>query len=452
MKYPEYPTVNCYVPKGFDATKLKGYNKRHHYKYGWGIHTILLKHIRSKSKFDEPISLSGEVLTELFGSKYYPMIMRSLIESNIIERFNYRVGEHAFRYRIKPHILAKGIEKQDVDKVSIRRRIHLHRDKDLRKRLKNPITQHEFSNLTFIEIDAQQAIDYIDKTYKKGTPKHTTRMISVYEVDKMKDTEVYDGINRIDWMFTIDRSGRWHTPISHLAKDLRQFLKTTDGKRFVELDGACSQLTFCHKYLLEHISQKVSNSHIIGEDTSLGNTTYKIQPKMENEGYKPTGSLKLSSYDMLIDPVWRNAIFSGNAYQLLMDGMQWKKSRDEFKIYFFKHLFFNKYNVKLNRMEKAFKHYFPHEFQRLRTTKKHIGNRELAIQVQRYESLFWHNWVGSSMRKKFKHVTYATIHDSILLPKENVNEVKAEILRQAIRFFNPNDTDQPLIPTIRIKE
>ena len=134
-----------------------------------------------------------------------------------------------------------------------------------------------------------------------------------------------------------------------------------------------------------------------------------------------------------------------------MDGMQWKKSRDEFKEYFFKNLFFNKYRPKLTKMEEAFKHYFPHEFQRLRITKKRIGNKELAVQVQRYESLFWHKWIGSSMREKFKLINYATIHDSIILPEENVNEVMVEVIRQAIRFFYLYDTDEPLIPTFRVK-
>ena len=451
MKFPEYPTVTCYTPKGFDATKLPNYNKRHHYKYDWSLHTLLLKHLRSSSKFDEPVSLSGKVLQELFGSVYYPMIIKSLMDGKVITRFNYRAGEHAFKYKINPHILKEGIQAKQIDKVTIRRKIHLFRDKDIQRNLKDAISKHEFQNLTFIDIDVEDAIKFINSKYKEGTPKHTHRILSVYEVSRMKDTQTAEGIIKMDWMFKVDRSGRWHTPIAHLAKDLRPFLKTIDGKRFVELDGACSQLTFCHKYLLEHVSEKVSNSNIIGEGGTPTDSDNEYEPQWGLDGPKPMGRGSLPSYDVRIDLMWRNAIFNGNAYQLLMDGMQWKKSRDEFKEYFFKNLFFNKYRPKLTKMEEAFKHYFPYEFQRLRKTKKRIGNKELAVAVQRYESRFWHKWIGSSMREKFKLINYATIHDSIILPEENVNEVMVEVIRQAIRFFNPYDSDEPLIPTFRVK-
>ena len=453
MKYPEYPTVTCYTPKGFDATKLPNYNKRHHWKYGEFLHLLLLSHLRKKNKFDEPVVLSTKILQFLLGHRYTKPVIQSLLDGKIITRFNYRRKEHAFKYKINAHVLQQGIQREELEKITIRRKIHLFNNRRLENILKDPISQHEFQNITSIEIDVDEAIHYINSNYKKGTQKHTARILSVYEVDRMKDSQIATDLDMvyIDWMFTVDRSGRWHTPISHLAKDLRPFLKTFDGKRFVELDGACSQLTFCHKYLLEHINEKVSNCLFIGEDAKPTDSDKTYEPQWDTDQHTSMGKWKPTSYQKTIDLVWRNAIFSGNAYQLLMDGMQWKKSRDEFKEYFFKNLFFNKYRPKLTKMEEAFKHYFPHEFERLRITKERLGNKELAVQVQRYESLFWHKWIGSSMRNKFRTVTYATIHDSIILPEENVNEVMVEVVSQAIRFFNPNDNDEPLIPTFRVK-
>jgi hypothetical protein len=453
MKFQEYPAVTCYTPKGIDLSNLEGYNKRHHWKYYWFIHILILKHLRSKSKFNDPVSLSGKVLQHLFGERYAAQIIQTLIDGGIIKRINYRVGEHAYRYQINQKWLNNGVEKMSIDKLTIRRKIHLHKAKYLQNLLKDPITQHEFLQLSHIQIDVDLANEFNDNTYKIGTPQHTSRAISINEVNKMKDTHLADGMARIDWMFVIDRSGRWHTPISHLAKDLRQFL-SVNGERLVELDQACSQLTFGHKCLLERTIGKVSNCHTIEDEVLLEETTKSNEPNFEEFEFRrnlASARDELSSYNMTIDTIWRDSIFNGTAYQVLMDAMQWTKSKDEFKDYFFANLFFNKPKDNLTKMEKAFKQYFPHEFSRLRKAKRALGNKDLAVQFQRYESLFWHKWIVSSMRDKFRTIPFAIIHDSILVSSQHIEAVKQEIELKALRFFNPAETDQPLKPLFRIK-
>jgi hypothetical protein len=446
-----YPELTCYVPKLLDVTKLPDYMKRHHWKYEWVAHTILLNHLRTKSKFDAPVALSAEILKKLLGDRYYWKILKSLIDGKIIKRTNYRVGEHAYRYKINKHVLLGGIEKISVERSTIRRKVYMHRANSLNDIIKNPVQKHEFYNLSLIEINVEEAIEYIDNNYKKGTPQHTARTISVWEVDKMKNTSMADNIVQLDWMFKIDRSGRWHTPISHLARDIRQFLKSSDGERLVEIDQSCSQLTYMHKYLLEHVQGKVVKMHFIGEEGILEQTSKDQELDLNLIRYASLGKPGISSYEVQIDMKWRNAIFGGNAYQLLMDGLQWKGTRDEFKEKFFAELFYNQYREKLTRIEQAFKHYFPHEFYRLRKAKGALGNRELAVQVQRMEARFWHRWLGSMMKSKFFDVTYATIHDSMLVPESRVHDIKVAIVEHATRYFNPSETDQPIVPTFRIK-
>ena len=451
-----YPVLTSYTPKNFDASTLPGYNKRHHWKYLWVVHTLLLTHLRTKSKFDSPVSLNSEILKKLFGNKYYTMILNSLRGGGIIKRYNYRPGEHSFRYKLNKSALLNGIERIEVERSTIRRKIFMYRDQALRDVLRDPVKQHEFQNLTTIEIDVNQAVEYVNANYVKGTPKHIARMVSIYEVDKLKDTTLANDITLLDWMFKIDRSGRWHTPISHLAKDLRQFLRTFDGQRFMEIDQACSQLTYCHKYLLERQIGKTSKMHHIGEEEERGEgkeerLTNKQKEKENFSLDSLRGGVTFPSYVVQIDTTWREAIFEGRAYKLLMEGLQFKGSRDEFKERFFAELFYNRYQDKLTYMEKAFKHYFPNEFKRLRLTKRALGNKELAVQVQRYESAFWHRWVGSGMREEFRTIGFATIHDSVLVPEAQADQVKQMIIERAVKFFNPNDTDQPLVPTFRIK-
>ena len=446
-----YPELTCYVPKLLDVTKLPDYMKRHHWKYQWVVHTILLSHLRTKSKFDAPVSLQSEILKKLLGDHFYWKILKSLIEGKIIKRTNYRRGEYSYRYKLNKHILLGGIEKISVERSTIRRKVYMHRANSLNDILKDPVQKHEFYNLSLVEIDVEEAIEYIDNNYKKGTPQHTARTISVWEVDKMKNTSLANEMVKIDWMFKIDRSGRWHTPISHLASDLRQFLKSFDGERLVEIDQACSQLTYMHKYLLEHLQGKVAKMHHIGEEELLDTTKDDHTLDLNLDRFASLGNPSLSSYVVQIDMQWRDAIFSGNAYKLLMDGLQWKGTRDEFKEKFFAELFYNQYRDKLTRMEDAFKHYFPHEFIRLRKAKRALGNRELAVQVQRMESRFWHRWIGSMMKKQFYDITYATIHDSMLVPESRVHDIMLSIVDHATRYFNPTETDQPIVPTFRIK-
>lgn len=432
----DYPILKCYAPAGLDVENLEGYNSRHHWKYLWLPHILLLKHLRTKQRFDSPVTLSRELLGKYLGDHYYLDVIKVLVQNKIIKRYNYVPGVHSYKFRLMPNVLKDGIQPIDIDKITARRKIHKYRDEHISEMLRDPIQQHEFQRMTALEIKINEALTYIDKHYKVGTAQHTSRVIAAHEFNKMKDASFADGFYMLDFMYVKDRSGRIHSPISHLPADLRQFVTDKDGNRFVEIDQACSQLTYAHKFLLEYSTNMVGpNLQYIGEEGT-------------SEHYIPSRTLNsnLSSYVLQIDNTWRNAIFAGKAYEMLMKGIQYEKGRSEFKEKFFAELFYNPYRDELTPLEKVFKHYFPNEFKRLRHAKKQLGNKELAVQIQRMEARFWHAWVNEILHKKYRTVAYGNIHDSILVPEQHAKQIAKDISYKLERFFNGRKA------TIRIKD
>jgi len=437
-----YQALNIYSPSTFKAEQVASLRPVHYWKYEWFINTLILKHLTSKSKFLTPVSLDSQILKKLFGDRFYIIIVKDLIDTGTIKRINYRVGVHSYRFQLSNNLvksLTKGITRKRIEKKSITRKIHLLRDQHLSEMLKDVNFQHEFQMMTSLRLEVDLALEYIDANYKKDSVQWLSRYVAIHEFDKMKDVSFSNGFYVLDFMFKKDVSGRIHSPNSHFPSDLRKFIRDSSGNKMTEIDQACSQLTYAHKFLLEFCSDSMEKMHYIGEGTIQREQQYKnehFSKSIWDKTLQNGASVTLPSYVVQIDPIWREASHNGTAYNILMEALEYKGTKDEFKEQFFSQLFFNKYKTQLTKMEKVFKHYFPYEFGRLRMAKNALGNKGLAVQIQRQESYFWHHKVNKLMRTKYPFVVYGNVHDSILVPEDQAEQIRNDIAELLKDHFN----------------
>jgi hypothetical protein len=113
-----------------------------------------------------------------------------------------------------------------------------------------------------------------------------------------------------------------------------------------------------------------------------------------------------------------------------------KAERNEFKEYFFGNLFYNQFNNRLTDLEQIFATYYPKEFKSLRSLKEKLGNKGLAVEVQKLEGFFFHTIVVNHMRTNYKDVHYCIKHDSIAIPESAAAYIYPELNALAAKFFN----------------
>ena len=444
-----YQALTTYTPKLFKAEDCASLKPVHYWKYDYIVSTIILHQLRQKKKFESTISLDSKILKKLLGERYYLPIILDLIEGGVINRINYRENIHSYLFKLSHQTindLRSGIKRKTLEKKSITRKIHLLRDQHLSEMLKDVNFQHEFQMMTSLRLDVEAAMQYINANYKQDSLQWISRSIAIQEFDKMKDVSFSDGMYLLDFMYKKDSSGRIHSPNSHFPSDLRKFIRDSSGQKMTEIDQACSQLTYAHKFCLEFSHDKVNKTVVksqhIGEeipDETHQSNKIGFSKSVWKTASGEYGAAMIPSYVLTIDKVWKEAIFSGKGYNILMDALEYKGTKDEFKEQFFSQLFFNKYRTQLTKMEKVFEHYFPNEFKRLRTAKKALGNRGLSIQVQRQEAYFWHHKVNQMMRSKYPLVVYGNVHDSILAPEDQAEQIRNDIAELLKTHFNGID-------------
>jgi hypothetical protein len=144
---------------------------------------------------------------------------------------------------------------------------------------------------------------------------------------------------------------------------------------------------------------------------------------------------------------WEDYIFNGLGYERMMYLTQWKgkdaewtkDERQEFKAEFFGQLFYNKYSDAFTDMEIAFMAHHEPEAKGLREIKKHLGNRLLAIEVQKLEGKFFHHIVVGYLKENYKDVPFTIKHDSITMPESCASYIKPELDVLIQRFFKRSD-------------
>lgn len=447
-----YPHIMCFIPDIEYQDIIECYNYRWKEKYVFLLHSIIFQQVRNKETFNGYVNLDSQVLMKLLGSRYYKYVINQLINSGIIEvakstkhgRDSWQIGAFSKQYRISPTYRNVRIKAIPIHKQTYCRKIALHREQVVKDAIKiNPLLQHEFLQLTRRRIDVERAFMYIEQTYKPDSKQFSSRVIALREFDSMKDATFTQERTKLDFHFSYNK-GRVYSPASMLPRDLEQFTYFPDyeNERSVSIDMPNSQLCFFNELVkCDYIGMRVyEEEDMIKKDNSQ---------KLKVANLVPSIHLTTPSPYLMTIANWEDYIFNGLGYERMMFLSRWKgkdkghtkEERQLFKAEFFGQLFYNRYSVVLTDMEQVFMTYHETEAKALRDTKKILGNKLLAVQVQKLEGKFFHHILVRYMKQNYVDIPFTIKHDSITLPQSCAGFLTEEFNGLVHAFFGRNDIE-----------
>ena len=455
-----YPTIQCYTPD-FDLEQLLGpdYLKRRAEKYIFIVHSIMYQALRNKKQFSGFVNLNAKLLEYFIGPKFYKETLNILIKHGIVEELRndqgkamYQAGAFSRAYRIAPRF-TQGVRLKSIPitKQTYCRKIAIAQHKMLKEAVdKNPLLKYEFLNLTRRRIDVERAEHYIRQTYEQSSEQFKSRLISIRDFDKLKDAHIENGVYKLGFHFSY-KGGRVYSPASMLPRDLEQFTyfdNEYQEEQSVCLDMPNSQLCFFNELVLRTDIDENGKVKNIGDSTKKGISKDRETP-LKGSNHTPN---KLPSYNTpyvlnFREPhQWADVIFNGKGYERMMFLAQWKgkeaewtkDERQEFKAEFFGQLFYNKYSDRFTDLEIVFMQYHEQEAKALRSIKKALGNKLLAVKVQELEGKFFHHIVVNYLKTNYKEIPFTIKHDSLTIPISCADFLKPEIDTLATAFFGRN--------------
>jgi hypothetical protein len=468
--------ILTYVPDLNLQSIIPNYNKRWNEKYLWALHSITYQQLRNKSGFNSYANLDSELLRKYLGTRYTTAILTQLLNAKIIEPFvnskgvqSYSKGAFSKAYRIRPEIMENTrIKATPIKKLTYVRKITNVRSQLIKEAVKlNPNLQHELLMLTHRRIKYREAFEYIKQTYEAHTPQYKARVIALNEFNEMHKANFSTGKELLPFHFSYVK-GRVYSPASMLPRDLERFTYFVgyENERSICLDMPNSQLCFFDELVKRSVFKDKQASKSIGESDTREKDTKKvhyigrereenkreIEERPFNPKIKENPPLSLSySLCRALSPnqkQWKDYIYQGLGYEIMMKTHSWKdksenhtkQERQEFKEIFFGQLFYNRYIPNyLTPLEQTFQKHFPIEAISLRTIKKQLGNKLLAVQVQTLEGKFFHDICVNYIKSKYKNVPFTIKHDSITLPQVEASYLIDELNKLVKDFFKTNE-------------
>lgn len=384
--------MNGYIPENLNLD-----SSIHRDKYYFIITFISFGRIFDKRKSAESfIELSSRFLKKIINGRYKDYI-KDLFDMNILETDNQYFVDGKFKaYRLKDiYRKAKLKQIQIVDEKIVTN----YEAYKFSKKLKNPFHSYLYDCLSQTQIDYEPAKYFVAST------------VTEFENYVAYNCSI-DMIHSKDWFFIVDSTaGRVHNNITNLSKKIRPFLRY-NNQQLIEVDISNSQ-PLLFNILIDSYLKEVS-------------TISNFLP------YVPHSDISL--YKRLTE--------EGKIYDYLMDKLNIKEDRDEFKIRFFSKVFYSRENDNYVPEErKMFKALFPNVAKIISKYKKE-DYRDLAIRLQKIEADIMIKKVVPELEKK--KIFVLTIHDSVLILPEQELIVKKIIINEFQKFG--------LHPTLKVKK
>lgn len=464
--------ILAYIPDLNLSTLIPHYNKRWSEKYLWALHSICYQQLRNKSGFNSYANLDSDLMKKYLGTNYYKAIINQLLNAQIIEPFvnskgvqSYSKGAFSKAYRINPEIMqSTRLKATPIKKKTYVRKITSVRSSLIKEAVKlNPNLQHELLMLTHRRIKYKEAYEYIKATYEPHTPQYKARVIALNEFNEMHKANFTTGKELLPFHFSYIK-GRVYSPASMLPRDLERFTYFVgyENERSICLDMPNSQLCFFDELVKRSVFKDKTASKSIQTTDSEQNNIKKVEHigREERENIREIVERPFNAKNKEKSPLsysyslcvlnsneknsWKSFIRKGYGYEIMMKHFEWKnktenhtkEERQEFKEIFFGQLFYNRYiHNYLTPLEKVFQEHFPIEAENLRTIKKQLGNKLLAVQVQSLEGKFFHDICVNYIKSNYKSVPFTIKHDSITLPQSEASYLISELNQLVKDFF-----------------
>jgi len=361
---------------------------------------MILNETSSKGSF---IPLSASILHYVLND--YKKYLSILISLGVIETNNrYIVGASSKGFRFTPKYYKAGFKKTEIRSERIIKKVTEFRNRQ-KGELKNMEHVHISNCLHNITIDSEKARDFIESA-NLDAEKYYSYLIAV---DMIEDKAFFQ---------TVDKTaGRVHNNITNLSRQLRPFLRY-GNENLIEIDIANSQPFLFNTLISE----------------ALENPSFRLYIKDMD------GNINLSYVTDL--ELYKSLTSQGVFYEYLMGKLGIKEDRQEFKLRFFRNVFYSKENPRyVPKERRQFRELFP-TVSKIITFYKMEDYKQLAIQLQRKEAEIMINTITKKLAER--NIFLLTIHDSILTIPSNSGIVEAVIKSEFKNKYG-------LEPTIKIK-
>jgi len=349
------------------------------------VHNLILKYyFKKENKFH----LLATILKEKYGHLYNYYI-DYLIEIGIIVMLSkHQKGKSSRVYAIRETILRGKIIRYN------------NRDTTLLKKYKNKVSQVEESGIENSLIDNDIKTKLVNDLF--GVDIQFDKSIFYLDNVKERDTDIYNRnrysvecINEKHIFYHFDNYGRMHTNFTILKSFIRKNCLLIDGEETHEIDIKNSQPLFLTKLIQD------------------------IGTKWVTKG----------EFDL-----FKTLTINGNYYQYVMNAIG-TNDRGMVKELTYKVLFGR--NGATSKADKIFSSLFPQIHHFIKLYKKENGDYKiLAYELQKAESNLIFNKIIRQIITLYPDIKIITVHDSIIIPRRNKDEVSAIFQTKLLEEFN----------------
>ena len=338
------------------------------------VHNLILKYyFRKENKFH----LLATILKEKYGHLYNYYI-DYLVEHNIVLLLsNHQKGKSSRVYSINESVLRGKITRyNNKDKVLLKKyksKVSQIEENDIESSLIDVDIKRKLVNDLFgIKIEFDSSIFYLDSLKNEDMDIYNRNK---YSVECVKEGHIF---------YHFDNYGRMHTNFTILKAFIRKNCLLIDDEETCEMDIKNSQPLF--------LTKLIQNS----------NTKWVDESEFE---------------------LFKSLTINGNFYQYIMDNIK-TKDRGMVKELTYKVLFGR--NGSTSKADKIFISLFPtiHHFIKL-YKKEHNDYKILAYDLQKAESSLVFNKIIRQIMNLYPDIKIVTVHDSIIVPRKNKEEVSA---------------------------
>ena len=337
-------------------------------------HNLILKYyFKKENKFH----LLATILKEKYGYLYNYYI-DYLVERNILLLLsNHLKGKSSRVYAISESVLRGKITRyNNFDKVLLKKyksKLSQIEENDIESSLINKDVKIKLVNDLFgVEIEFYRSVFYLDGLKNEDTDIYNRNK---YSVECINDKHIF---------YHFDNYGRMHTNFTILKSFIRKNCLLIDGEETCEMDIKNSQPLFLSKLIQD------------------SNTKWVNKNEFE---------------------LFKDLTLNGNFYQYIMDNIK-TKNRNMVKELTYKVLFGR--NGTTSKADKIFCKLFPTIHNFIKLYKKDFGDYKiLAYDLQKAESNLIFNKIIKQIMDLYPDVKVVTVHDSIIVPRKNKEEIWA---------------------------
>ncbi|WP_113661769.1 hypothetical protein [Pedobacter nanyangensis] len=272
------------------------------------------------------------------------------------------------------------------------------------------------NTLPSIKINYNDAIERLHKEYVDGTMTTSQRNCAYCAIEK---------INNGEFFAKQDDYGRLHTNLTNLKKEYRNYLKVENGAKLVSIDLKNSQPFFStllfdsnfweNKNVGGKLNLRDINSNLSKDIKHLDSIIMFTKSVAHNV-----------DVSMYIDLVVNGTLYEFFLQRLIDEGVKVKNRADAKKKIFM--VFFSKLlHLENSKSASVFKRLFPSVYELFCLIKQKEHNT-LAVLLQAIESNLFIEKVPCKYWEKTADSPIYTIHDSFLLPVENLEILKEEMI------------------------